>query len=431
MNSIWWFKSEFTTTRGRSRVPRGHLGESAIIEIGISTIEQQIPNTTPEIRSSLIRILSDYIKQYLTYNQAHATFVSFTGIGEPVDRIREIIEVSDEPIAFNEEDVNNSNDSGDAASNSRRKMRTWSSYEDVRLLAGIYRYGIDNWAPISKFVGNGRTRAQCAQRWARGLNPRICKDTWDQNEDLRLMQLVQQYGDKSWTRIAASLGNRSDVQCRYHYHQITKDINQIVQISRPPITNSTPSPTPPTPPPVSTAQIPAFPPPQFQIQPHSQSPAAAFPAFSDTINSNSEIAPQQIQPLQNQPLVPRPFPVMRAPLRFSMPKINPTTPLFKPISEPQLFPPPPSEAQLQQDLDEFQTSDNGSQQYLPKIINHSHGTTRRASHFVIPPIDPKFEMPMKVNPIRFEQIEKLDQQKSAERKSSFTSNIDDFLNKFQ
>lgn len=412
----------FEKTRGRSRVSRGHLGESAIIEIGISTIEQQIPNASPEIRSSLIRILSDYIKQYLTYNQAHATFVSFTGIGEPVDRIREIIEVSDEPIAYNEDEINNannSNDNADPSSSSRRKMRTWSSYEDVRLLAGIYRYGIDNWAPISKFVGNGRTRAQCAQRWARGLNPRICKDTWDPNEDMRLIQLVQQYGDKSWTRIAASLGNRSDVQCRYHYHQITKDMNQIVQMARPQVSSPQPPPS----------QIPAFPPPPFKIQAHSGS-SAAFPAFTETINSGSDITQQQISPLPNQPLTARPFTAIRTPLRFSMPKINPTAPLYIPLSDSPIPSPPPTST-LPQDEDNFQTSLD--KQVLPKTINTTVGTTRRASHFVIPPIDPKFEMPMKIgsNPIRFEQIEKLDQRKAAERKSSFTSNIDDFLNKFQ
>jgi len=30
---------------------------------------------------------------------------------------------------------------------------------------------------VASFVGNGRTRAQCAQRWSRGLNPKICKKT--------------------------------------------------------------------------------------------------------------------------------------------------------------------------------------------------------------------------------------------------------------
>jgi hypothetical protein len=110
-------------------------------------------------------------------------------------------------------------------------MKMWSTYEDSRLLAGIYRYGVNNWAPISRFVGNSRTRAQCAQRWGRGLNPRICKSSWDPSEDLRLVQLVQTYGDKAWTKVSGSMGNRSDVQCRYHYHQLAKDMPQLLQMA--------------------------------------------------------------------------------------------------------------------------------------------------------------------------------------------------------
>ena len=46
----------------------------------------------------------------------------------------------------------------------------------------------------------------------------------DHNEDVKLIQLVRQYGDKSWTKISNAMGNRSDVQCRYHYIQLTKDM---------------------------------------------------------------------------------------------------------------------------------------------------------------------------------------------------------------
>jgi hypothetical protein len=48
---------------------------------------------------------------------------------------------------------------------------------------------------------------------------------------MRLMQLVHMYGDKAWTKISGSMGNRSDVQCRYHYHQLAKDISQLMPFS--------------------------------------------------------------------------------------------------------------------------------------------------------------------------------------------------------
>jgi hypothetical protein len=36
------------------------------------------------------------------------------------------------------------------------------------------------------------------------------------------LQLVEKYGQKSWMKIAAELGNRADVQCRYHFFQMQR-----------------------------------------------------------------------------------------------------------------------------------------------------------------------------------------------------------------
>jgi hypothetical protein len=102
-------------------------------------------------------------------------------------------------------------------------MRPWTAYEDQRLLAGIHRFGLEEWEVVSRFVGNGRTKAQCSQRWSRGLDPKICKRTWSRDDDDRLIGLVALYGEKSWTRVASELGNRCDVQCRYRYKQLQKD----------------------------------------------------------------------------------------------------------------------------------------------------------------------------------------------------------------
>jgi hypothetical protein len=39
-------------------------------------------------------------------------------------------------------------------------------------------------------------------------------------EEKKLEDLVRQFGEKSWAKVAAILGNRSDVQCRYHFRQM-------------------------------------------------------------------------------------------------------------------------------------------------------------------------------------------------------------------
>ena len=105
----------------------------------------------------------------------------------------------------------------------RRKTRTWSSFEDQRLIAAVSRFGLDNWSHVASFVGNGRTRAQCAQRWNRGLDPRISRDHWSPEEEQKLLILIENKNGKGWTHIANEMGNRSDVQCRYHYLQMKKE----------------------------------------------------------------------------------------------------------------------------------------------------------------------------------------------------------------
>lgn len=136
---------------------------------------------------------------------------------EPLDRIMEILSVPDQPLP---EPINSSKIF--ATRKTRRKPRAWSHSEDIRLLAAIHRFGLESWAPIATFVGASRTRAQCSQRWARGLNPRLLKTEWSYQEEEQLIGLVGQYGTKKWKRIATAMGSRSDVQCRYHFFQMVR-----------------------------------------------------------------------------------------------------------------------------------------------------------------------------------------------------------------
>ncbi|OHT14334.1 hypothetical protein TRFO_15392 [Tritrichomonas foetus] len=120
----------------------------------------------------------------------------------------------------NSNDINNYDTTMNGA---RKKIRSWTLTEDQRLLLGIHRFGLDNWALVSEFVGGGRTRSQCSQRWLRGLDPHIIKDHWRPDDDEKLLTLVALHGNKSWTQIAEDLGNRCDVQCRYRYRQLMKN----------------------------------------------------------------------------------------------------------------------------------------------------------------------------------------------------------------
>ena len=159
-------------------------------------------------------IINEFLDQIISFPVACARFARITGTVLPIEKLNAIIQTPNDPIPFMVEETPRLY---------RKKSRPWTAYEDQRLLAAINKYGKDSWTPISAFVGNGRSSSQCSQRWVRGLNPKISKASWTKNEEDLLVSLVNKYGDKSWTRIASEIGNRSDVQCRYRYQQLTKD----------------------------------------------------------------------------------------------------------------------------------------------------------------------------------------------------------------
>ncbi|OHS92979.1 Myb-like DNA-binding domain containing protein [Tritrichomonas foetus] len=188
-------------------------GIAAILDIASSELDHQLTTEQEQNKDELLNIIQNYLNLEATYEQSCEAFIALGMQTDTLDKIHEIKTVEEAPLPS----IENQDE------NSHKKSRPWSPIEDNRLLAGILRYGLDNWSTVAMFVGNDRTRAQCSQRWSRGLNPRISKDTWSTEEESLLLRLIQQFGDKSWTKIASLLGNRSDVQCRYHYHQINKN----------------------------------------------------------------------------------------------------------------------------------------------------------------------------------------------------------------
>lgn len=194
-------------------------GLHAILELATNDLDrsQQLPS--PEVRDQLIKTISDFLQQKISFSKAAQIFNSACNSTTIINRMRDIVEVGEKPLPSSDNDEDH------------KKSRSWSSIEDHRLLAGILRNGLENWSTIASFVGNNRTRAQCTQRWARGLNPKISKDTWSTDEEAQLLSYVRQFGDKSWTKISKLLGTRSDAQCRYHYLQMTKIMHPVTMIA--------------------------------------------------------------------------------------------------------------------------------------------------------------------------------------------------------
>lgn len=184
-----------------------------LVDYILNLYDQEQLMANPNLMQHLSNLLNQFIHGNLNYHEISNFSRSILSNSTPIEKLQEILTISDFPIEF--KPLNNEY-------LSRKSFRNWTSSEDTRLLAGMLKYGSESWTSISKFVGNNRTRSQCSQRWNRGLNPRISKESWTPDEDRFLISLVQRYGEKSWTRVSASMSSRSDVQCRYRYYQITR-----------------------------------------------------------------------------------------------------------------------------------------------------------------------------------------------------------------
>jgi myb-related protein len=70
---------------------------------------------------------------------------------------------------------------------------------------------------IASFFEN-RTDVQCLHRWQKVLDPGLVKGPWTQEEDEKLVQMVEKLGPKNWSQIALALPGRIGKQCRERWH---------------------------------------------------------------------------------------------------------------------------------------------------------------------------------------------------------------------
>jgi hypothetical protein len=188
---------------------------NVLLDLALSYVQARTPELTDVLVLDVIR---GAFEAYIAGGPSapvSTLLTLYANTTYPLDRVSAILQTPDDPLPARSE-------IGPPAAG-RRKPRPWTPVEDERLLAAVHRYGVDNWTTVAEFVGSGRLRAQCAQRWLRGLDPRILKAHWTIDDEKRLLDLVRSHGVHGWTNIAAALGNRSDVQCRYHFHQMVRD----------------------------------------------------------------------------------------------------------------------------------------------------------------------------------------------------------------
>jgi hypothetical protein len=193
-----------------------------VLAFGLALLAAECPGLGASAMSQMRSWAALFLDGVLPYDEFRRVVQDECGSAAMPERLREILSVAPEPLP---EPRQIGRPRADARA-SRCRTRSWVCEEDNRLLAGVRRFGLGPdppWSAIAAFVGNGRTRSQCSQRWIRVLDPRISRAPWTLAEDRALLRLIDAHGQKSWMKIATEIGNRSDVQCRYRYAQLQRE----------------------------------------------------------------------------------------------------------------------------------------------------------------------------------------------------------------
>ncbi|KAJ6253779.1 myb protein-related [Anaeramoeba flamelloides] len=97
----------------------------------------------------------------------------------------------------------------------RKNLRNsiWTTQEDDILSRAVRKHKHKNWESIANYFED-KDSTQCLHRWSKVLNPKLKKGKWSEEEDQRLVKMVEKYGSSNWSKVASHIKNRSSKQCR-------------------------------------------------------------------------------------------------------------------------------------------------------------------------------------------------------------------------
>jgi len=190
---------------------------SIVREYLSNDIARKCPNLPSFLQDHLVEMTDKYFRREISYEQLMSEYEKYSADTSTPETIRRVLSIDSIPIrpSFNPFPK-------ECVAGRRNRSIPWTEAEDARLIAAIFSMGAKDWRRIAEFVGNGRSSSQCNQRWCRALDPSILHNPWTQDEDTKLLNAVNIIGNKSWCQIAKVIKGRTDLQCRYRFHQLTR-----------------------------------------------------------------------------------------------------------------------------------------------------------------------------------------------------------------
>uniref|UniRef100_A0A1A8S5Z6 Myeloblastosis oncogene-like 2 n=1 Tax=Nothobranchius rachovii TaxID=451742 RepID=A0A1A8S5Z6_9TELE len=93
----------------------------------------------------------------------------------------------------------------------------WTQEEDEKLKVLVLKLGQNDWKRVASCIPT-HTEHQCQHRWLKVLDPELVKGPWTKEEDEKVIELVNLYGNKQWAMVAKHLKGRLGKQCRERWH---------------------------------------------------------------------------------------------------------------------------------------------------------------------------------------------------------------------
>ena len=104
--------------------------------------------------------------------------------------------------------------------NQKRERHPFTPDEDKKLRELVNRFGEKNWSIISGLMMNRSVR-QCRDRWTNSLCANIVKGEWTAEEDSLLLQLFKEYGSR-WKSMEKFFPGRAQYDIRNHCKSILR-----------------------------------------------------------------------------------------------------------------------------------------------------------------------------------------------------------------